>query len=230
MQLKAIDEGRRQGHLLNGKNSSNNQVYTENGDEEDDDESDDIKSRSMLHLKSNNHDVNNIDDDPDRLSDSDSDVVEMRQTIKELRNTQLECMSHLASSSIKDLNSKKGSKGSVNDGKTPVTDAVSLIVRNLRTTEPSRSRVYESSESLFPQPLVDLNGTSNKMMSTFIDNMNSSLRYNSSSRYQPNLSQTSQWSSQPTLVTREAVIKAARGVFAPNIIDQIAANNRSSRY
>ncbi|CAF5180489.1 unnamed protein product, partial [Rotaria magnacalcarata] len=54
--------------------------------------------------------------------------------------------------------------------------------------------------------------------------------YQTVNGYQPILTKTNHWSSQPTLVTREAVLNAARKVFAPNVIDQLTSNSKSSTH
>jgi hypothetical protein len=65
------------------------------------------------------------------------------------------------------------------------------------------------------------------MIST-LGNTNSLLMYQTLNRYQPNT--TTHWSSQPSLVTREAVLKAARTVFSPGVIDQLNSNRKSSTH
>src|SRR5689334_7695541 len=83
MQLKAIDDSNRQAPLSLIRKS-----LTNPSDDEDDDENFLGKNKNGFH----------IDDDIDRLSDTDSDVVEMERTLKELRQTQPEYMSLLPTS------------------------------------------------------------------------------------------------------------------------------------
>ncbi|CAF4939926.1 unnamed protein product, partial [Rotaria magnacalcarata] len=75
-------------------------------------------------------------------------------------------------------------------------------------------RTYESYETMPNQVLTDSGRWSNTMMSTLGNNTNSSAMYQTVNGYQPILTKTNHWSSQPTLVTREAVLNAARKVFA----------------
>ncbi|CAF4804462.1 unnamed protein product, partial [Rotaria magnacalcarata] len=73
---------------------------TENDDDDDDDDDDENFDPKKLTSKNTNgfHD----NDDVERLSDTDSDVVEMEQTLKELRQTQRDYMSLLPISNIDD--------------------------------------------------------------------------------------------------------------------------------
>jgi hypothetical protein len=214
MQLKAIDDGHRQVPT----------AFIRNNEEEEEDDDDNDENLNVDRNKNGFHN----DDDPDQLSDTDSDVVEMERTLKELRQTQLEYMSLLPTSN---RDEKKNSHLKI----TPTVDLTKLsvadvgpVIRNIRTMNRSIPRMYESFETIPPnQLLTDTGRWSNSMIST-LGNTNSLLMYQTLNRYQPNT--TTHWSSQPSLVTREAVLKAARTVFSPGVIDQLNSNRKSSTH
>jgi hypothetical protein len=216
MQLKAIDNSNRQTQLPIARKSLTN-------DSDDDDEHSNIEQ----FLDKNKNGFHN-DDDVDRLSDTDSDVVEMERTLKELRQTQLEYMSLLPTSNIDEKQNQNLKTKTVDLTKLSVAD-VGPIVRNIRTINRNSPRMYESFETTSNQLLNDTGRWSNSMIST-LGNTNSLLMYQTLNPYQPILSKTNHWSSQPSLVTREAVLKAARTVFAPGVIDQLNSNRKSSTH
>jgi predicted component of type VI protein secretion system len=212
MQLKAIDDSNRQGSLSHTRKS----LMAGSDHDEDEDSNAEERNRNSFH--------NN--DDADRLSDTDSDVVEMEKTLKELRQTQMEYMSLLPISNIDDRqNQHFKTTGTVNLTKLSVAD-VAPTIRNIRTINRSTPRMYDSFETTPNQLLTDTGRWSNSMLST-LGNTNSLLMYQTLNRYQPT---TNHYSSQPTLVTREAVLKAARTVFAPGVIDQLNSHRKSSTH
>jgi len=217
MQLKAIDNSNRQTQLPIARKSLTN----------DSDDDDDEHSNVEQFLDKNKNGFHN-DDDVDRLSDTDSDVVEMERTLKELRQTQLEYMSLLPTSNIDEKQNQNLKTKTVDLTKLSVAD-VGPIVRNIRTINRNSPRMYESFETTSNQLLNDTGRWSNSMIST-LGNTNSLLMYQTLNPYQPILSKTNHWSSQPSLVTREAVLKAARTVFAPGVIDQLNSNRKSSTH
>ncbi|CAF2999068.1 unnamed protein product [Rotaria socialis] len=226
IQLKAIDESHRQINLSNAHRSLTN--ATENNDDDDDDDEDD-ENFDPKKLTSKNANGFHDNDDAERLSDTDSDVVEMEQTLKELRQTQRDYMSLLPISNIDDKQKQYAKTATVDLTKLSVAD-VAPVVRNIRTINRNAPRMYESYETMPNQVLTDSGRWSNTMMSTLGNNTNSSAMYQTANGYQPILTKTNHWSSQPTLVTREAVLNAARKVFAPNVIDQLTSNSKSSTH
>jgi hypothetical protein len=219
IQLKSVNDSNRQAQLSLARKSLANHSN-------DDDEDDDQENLNPKQFSSGNKNGFHDDDDPDRLSDTDSDVVEMEQTLKELRKTQLEYMSLLPTSNIDNKHMKTTT---IDLTKLSVAD-VGPAIRNIRTINRNNSRVYDSFETTPNQLLTDTGRWSNTMLSTLGSNTNSVSTYQTLNRYQPTLAKTNHWSSQPTLVTREAVLKAARTVFAPGVIDQLTTNSRSSTH
>jgi hypothetical protein len=222
IQLKAIDDSNRQVQLSLARKSLAN-----HSDNEDDDDDDDENLNPKQLSSRNKHDFH--DDDLDRLSDTDSDVVEMEQTLKELRQTQLEYMSLLPITNIDNKLNQNMKTTTVDLTKLSVAD-VGPVIRNIREMNRNNSRMYDSFETTPNQLLTDTGRWSNSMISTLGSNANSSSMYQTLNRFQPTLTKTNHWSSQPTLVTREAVLKAARTVFAPGVIDQLTTNPRSSTH
>jgi hypothetical protein len=221
MQLKSIDDSNRQTQLSIARKSL---ATVSDNDDDDDDEN----SNPEQFLSRNKNGFRN-DDDADRLSDTDSDVVEMERTLKELRQTQLEYMSLLPTSNIDDKqNQHLKTTKTVDLTKLSVAD-VGPVIRNIRTINRNIPRMYESFETPPNQLLTDTGRWSNSMIST-LGNTNSLLMYQTLNPYQSTISKTNHWSSQPTLVTREAVLKAARTVFAPGVIDQLNSNRKSSTH
>jgi hypothetical protein len=152
----------------------------------------------------------------------------MEQTMKELRQTQLEYMSLLP---ITNLDDKHIKTTTIDLTKLSVAD-VGPVIRNIRTINRNNnnSRMYDSFETTQNHFLTDTGRWSNTMGSTLGNNTNSLIMYQTLNRYQPSISNSNHWSSQSSLVTREAVIKAARTVFAPSVIDQLTSNTRSSTH
>jgi hypothetical protein len=221
-QLKAIDDSKRQMQSSLARKS----LKTRSDNEDDDDDDENLNSEQFSSKNQNGfHD----DDDVDRLSDTDSDVVEMEQTLKQLRRTQLEYMSLLPVSNIDDKQNPHMKTTTVDFTKLSVAD-VGPVVRNIRTINRNTPRMYESLETTPNQLLNDSGRWSNTMMSTGGNNTNSLLMYQTLHHYQPTLTKNNHWNSQPNLVTREAVLKAARRVFAPGVIDQLTSNTRSSTH
>jgi len=217
LQSRAVDNSNRQTQLSIARKS-----LTTGSDNDDDDENSNVEQ----FLNKNKNGFHN--DDDDRLSDTDSDVVEMERTLKELRQTQLEYMSLLPLSNIDQKQNQHLKTATVDLTKLSVSD-VGPVIRNIRTINRNIPRMYESFETTPNQLLTDTGRWSNSMIST-LGNTNSLLMYQTLNRYQPILSKTNHWSSQPTLVTREAVLKAARTVFAPGVIDQLNSNRKSSTH
>ncbi|CAF3322324.1 unnamed protein product [Rotaria sp. Silwood1] len=226
IQLKAIEESNRQVQLSITRKSLTK--GNENDDDDDDDDDDEDFTPKNLTSKNKNG-FHNDDDEAEQLSDTDSDVIQMEQTLKELRQTQREYMSLLPTSNIDESQKQHIKTTTIDLTKLSVAD-VAPVIRNIRTINRNTPRMYESFETIPNQVLTDSGRWSNTMMSTLSNNTNSSFIYQTLNGYQPILSKNNHWSSQPTLVTREAVLKAARKVFAPSVIDQLTSNTRSSTH
>ncbi|CAF0778356.1 unnamed protein product [Adineta steineri] len=226
VQLKAIDDSNRQMKSSIVRKSLTTSNQNQNQDDDDDDEN--LTTEGSVNKHQNGY---HDDDEIDRLSDTDSDVVEMEQTLKQLRRTQLEYMSLLPISNINDNQNQHMKTSTIDFTKLSVAD-VGPAVRNIRTINRNTPRLYDSIETTTPanQLLTDTGRWSNSMVSTLSNNTNSVLMYQTMNSYQSTLSKTNNWNSQPNLVTREAVLKAARRVFAPGVIDQLTSNTRSSTH
>ena len=222
MQLKAVHDSNRQVQLSLARKSltteSKNDEHNDDDDDDDDTNLDEFisRTRNIFH-----------DDTVERLSDTDSDVVEMEQTLKELRDTKREYMSLLPIPNIGEKSTQHVITTTVDLTKLSVND-VGAVVKNIRTINRNNPSTYESFETMPSQILTDTGRWSNSMTSTFSNNMNPSSLYQPLNGFQPFLSKTNHWSSQPTLVTRDAVLKAARKVFAPGVVDQLTSSAKSS--
>lgn len=195
----------------------------------DDDDDDTISEEEKFERS--RHGLHRNNDEIDRLSDSDSDVVEMERTLKELRQTQLEYMSLLPLSNITDKQNQslKTTMGTVDLTKLSVAD-VAPVIRNIRSINRNTPRMYESLDTIPNQLLTDTGRWSNNLSLT-LGSTNSLLMYQTLNGYKPTtMVKTNQWNSQPSLVTREAVLKAARTVFAPGVIDQLNSNRKFPSY
>ena len=176
VELKSIDDSHRQVHSSLTRQSSTNHT-------EDD-------SSNLEHTLSNNKNTFHIDDndDDEGLSDTDSDVVQMKQTLIELKRI----------SSVPTSNN-------INEKKTELANNnTSPVIRNL------------SFERTSNQSMIDSGRWSNTMLST-IGNNTFPLGYPSS------ISKNNFWQSQPSLITRDSVLKAARDVLPPGVIDHLTA-------
>ena len=74
-------------------------------------------------------------------------------------------------------------------------------------------------EKTFNTSLIDSGRWTNTFLST-IHNHTYPLNHYSSS-----LSKTNYWQSQPSLITRESVLKAARDVLPPGVIDHLTSTH-----
>ncbi|CAF3553130.1 unnamed protein product [Rotaria sordida] len=230
IQLKAIEDSNRQVQLSIARKSLIN--GSENEDDDDDYDDYDENFTPKKFTNKNKNDFHDYDDEAEQLSDTDSDVIKMEETLKELRQTQREYLSLLPTSNIDESQKQHTKTTTIDLTKLSVAD-VAPVVRNIRTINRNMPRMYESFETIPNQLLTDSGRWSNTMISTLSNNNNnnnSSLMYQTLNGYQPIISKTHHWSSQPTLVTREAVLKAARTVFAPGVIDQLTSSTKSSTY
>lgn len=211
MQLKSIEDNPRPG------STSINRKSVNTTHESDDDE---VDSKLEQFLDRNK---NGIDEDEEQLSETDSDVMEMQRTVKEIRQARLNTMSLFPTSHFDERPNShlKNTTETIDLTKVSFGD-VAPVIRNLRTLQRTIPRTYESFERPSNQFFNDTGRWSNTMLST-LSSTNPLLMYQTT----PNLYQTNQWNSQHSLVTREAVLKAARKVFAPGVIDQLNSHRKS---
>ena len=178
IELKSIDDSHRQSQPSLTRQSSTNRTEDENSTNLDD-------NKPIFHI---------YDDDDDGLSDSDSDVIEMKQTL-----TQLKHISTLPTS----LNEQKIRKTT----ELSKTNNINPFRRTISYERPSSN-----------QSLIDSGQWSHTVLST----INNTYPL---SHYQSSGSQTNFWQSQPSLITREAVLKAARDVLPPGVIDHLKSTH-----
>ncbi|CAF1202134.1 unnamed protein product [Adineta ricciae] len=232
-QLKAIDNSHHKTQSSNNRKSLRTVSDNETDDDDDDNHRDSEKSKSNKISTRHHNGFHHDEDDIDRLSDTDSDVMEMEQTLKQLRLTQLEYMSLLPIANLDETKQRSSVKPSpaatVDFSKLSVAD-VGPVIRNIRTIQRNTPRLYDSVETTSNHLLTDSGRWSNSLVSTLGNNVNSLSMYPTLSPYQSSLTKTNHWTSQPNLVTREAVLKAARRVFAPAVIDQLTTNTRSATH
>ena len=138
-------------------------------------EIDNSNRQIQIDNETSNTEQNNVDDD-EGLSDTDSDVIEMKLTLNELKN-----ISTLPTTKKPEINP--------------------TFFRSISYEKPSN------------QSLIDSGRWSNTMLSSITNT------------YQPSLTKTAYWQSQPSLITREAVLKAARDVLPPGVIDHLTSKH-----
>jgi hypothetical protein len=228
VQLKGIDDAHRQAALSCVTKSR----LSSNDDDDDDDNSNNNNNNNNGDIFYSKHGLGNKRNAADdRLTDTDSDMIEMQETLKQLRQTQMEYMSIRAVDPINDNMFKNAVQtNQIDTTKLSVADVGSFI-RNIRAAHPRTTRIYNSFDSLSQQQFNDTIQTLPRMISTlsndtFVLPLSSTLNR----RHSQDLSKTHQWNPTSSLVTREAVIKAARTVFAPGVIDKLTSNARSSSY
>ncbi|CAF1302561.1 unnamed protein product [Adineta steineri] len=195
-ELKTIDSSQRQVQSSHTRKSSTKHI------DNDDDNS------NVDQTISNNKNTflnNNDNDDDEGLSDTDSDIIEMQQTLNALKH-----MSFLPTPNISmNKNEKINKKSTTIDF---VNNDISPILRNIPF-----ERTLNSS-------LIDSGRWSNTMPSN-IGNSTYPLGIQTMQQHQPSVSKNNYWQSQPSLITREAVLKAARDVLPPGVIDHLTSTN-----
>jgi len=179
IELKTMDDSNRQIPSTFTRQSSKNHTDDENSNFE----------QIFSHNKHTSH---NDDDDDDGLSDTDSDVIQMKQTLNELK--------HISTLPTRNINERKTTTIDLTDNNSP-------FIQN------------NSFERTSNQSLIDSGRWSNTMLST-IHNNTYPLHH-----YQSTISKNNFWQSQPSLITREAVIKAARDVLPPGVIDHLSSTH-----
>lgn len=214
MQLKTVDDSHRSGSTLTNRKSLN--IARESDDDDDESKLDKLLDRNK----------NGADEDDEQLSDTDSDVIEMQRTVKEIRQARLETMSLFPTTQFdeKSTTNLKSTSGTIDLRKLSFAD-VEPVIRNYRTIQRSIPRTYDSFETSGNQFFNNSGRWSNTMLSTLTSTNPLLLYQTTPNLYQTN--KTNQWGSQPSLVTREAVLKAARKVFAPGVIDQLNSHRKS---
>ncbi|CAF2866852.1 unnamed protein product [Rotaria sp. Silwood2] len=199
-ELKAMNDNNKQIRSSSIHKSSSNHI---------DDDDDDNNNSNIEQTQSNNKytfdDDHDNDDDDEGLSDTDSDVIQMKQTLNEYKYISSLSKPNI---SMNNINEKKNSKSlTVNLTNLPNND-VSSVIRNI------------SFERRSNQSLIDSGQWTNTMLST-IGNNTYPLGMQNLHHYQPSISKANYWQSQPSLITRESVIKAARDVLPPGVIDRL---------
>ena len=121
-----------------------------------------------------------IDENDDGLSDSDSDVIEMKQTLNQLKT----------------LNEFNSPSNSIEFSK------VNPFRRTISYERPTSN-----------QSLMETSRWSQTINKTYPLSQQSSV------------GKTNFWQSQPSLITREAVLKAARDVLPPGVIDHLTSKH-----
>ncbi|CAF1549109.1 unnamed protein product, partial [Rotaria sp. Silwood1] len=175
-ELKAIDDSNKQIQL------SSNHIDDDN---------------SNFEQTQSNNKYTFHDDDDEGLSDTDSDVIQMKQTLNEFK--------HISSFSkpINNIDEKQHSKPKTVNLTDLSNNDISSVIQNI------------SFERRSNQSLIDSGQWTNTMLST-IGNNTYPLGIQNLHHYKTNY-----WQIQPSLITRESVIKAARDVLPPGVIDRL---------
>jgi hypothetical protein len=196
-ELKAIDHINQQIQPSLTHKSSSNRI-----DDDDDD-------NSNLEQTLSNNKTTFHDDDDEGLSDTDSDMIEMKQTLNELKH-----MSFLPLSTI--------SMNNYNEKSLPKSKTIDLAeLSNHDVSSPTRNISFERTSN---SSLID-SGRWSKTIPSKIVNSTYPIRMQTSHHHQPSVSKTNYWQSQSSLITREAVIKAARDVLPPGVIDHLTSTH-----
>lgn len=190
-ELKAIDHINQQIQPSLTHKSSSNHI--------DDDDDNSNLEQTLSNNKTTFH-----DDDDEGLSDTDSDMIEMKQTLNELKH-----MSFLPLSTI--------SMNNYNEKSLPKSTTMDFADVSSATRNISFERTSNSS-------LIDSGRWSNTIPSKIV-NSTYPIRMQTSHHHQPSVSKTNYWQSQSSLITREAVIKAARDVLPPGVIDHLTSTH-----
>jgi hypothetical protein len=180
IELKSIDDSHRQSQSSLTRQTSTNRTDDENS-----------------NLDDNKTTFRN--DDDEGLSDNDSDVIEMKQTLNELKH-----ISALPTSSITEQKPRKMTTVELSK-----TNNINPFRRTISFERPSNPSFIDSGQ------------WSNTLLST----MNNTNNTYPLSHYQSSISKTNFWQSQPSLITREAVLKAARDVLPPGVIDHLKSKH-----
>ncbi|CAF1617425.1 unnamed protein product, partial [Adineta ricciae] len=141
------------------------------------------------------------DDDDEGLSDTDSDIIEMKQTLNALKH-----MSFLPTPTDPN-HDKPRPKSSTINFTTITKQDTSPITRNIPFERTPNSSFIDSGRWSSTMPTK----TNNNTYPIGVQALPNS----------PSMSKTTYWQSQPSLITREAVLKAARDVLPPGVIDHL---------
>jgi hypothetical protein len=196
-ELKAIDHINQQIQPSLTHKSSSNRI--------DDDDDNSNLEQTLSNNKTTFHD----DDDDEGLSDTDSDMIEMKQTLNELKHMSFLPLSTI---SMNNYNEKSLPKSTTIDLAALSNHDVSSATRNISFERTSNSSLIDS-------------GRWSNTISSKIVNSTYPIGMQTLHRHQPSVSKTNYWQSQSSLITREAVIKAARDVLPPGVIDHLTSTH-----
>lgn len=170
----------------------------------DNDENSKTEQTFSQFLSASHHNEED-DDDDEGLSDTDSDIIEMKQTLNALKH-----MSFLPTPTEPNHN-KPRPKSSTIDFSTITKQDTSPIIRNIAFERTPNSSFIDSGRWSSTMPTKGNNNTYPIGVQTLPNS--------------PSMSKTTYWQSQPSLITREAVLKAARDVLPPGVIDHLTTTH-----
>ena len=161
------------------------------------------------------------DVDDEELSETDSDVVQMKQTLQELQQNERQPMAKISIVSSPIVGMKKKTYAS--------HGAIDLLNRssNMDDSSCSQNLVTDKTSTA---PFVDSGRWTNTLgcslaSRTYPLTMQPTLYHYGSSR-----SMSGSCHFQSSLITREAVLKAARDLLPPGVIDQLSSNSSTSKH
>ncbi|UJR13443.1 hypothetical protein I4U23_000457 [Adineta vaga] len=150
----------------------------------------------------------NDDDDDEGLSDTDSDMIEMKETLKALKQMSfLPTPTKLMSTNY----TKPRPKSSTIDLIDLKKQDMNPMIQNISFERTSNSSLIDSGRWSNTMPTKITNNTYPIGIQTL--------------QHSPSLSKTNYWQSQPSLITRESVLKAARDVLPPGVIDHLTSTH-----
>ncbi|CAF4076909.1 unnamed protein product [Rotaria sordida] len=193
-ELKVIDDSNKQIQSSSIRTFSSNHI-----------DNDDNSNFEQTH--SNNKYTFHDDDDDEGLSDTDSDVIQMKQTLNEYKHISSLSKSNISANNIDEKNHTKSMIVNLTDLS---NNDISPTIQNI------------SFERKSNQSLIDSGQWTNTMLST-TGNNTYPLGMQNLHHYQSSISKNNYWQSQPSLITRESVIKAARDVLPPGVIDRLCS-------
>ena len=207
-ELKAVNDSHRESSLSSIRKASVDQT-------------DNDRSTTELTAHSERNTLHRDDVDDEELSETDSDVVQMKQTLQELQQNQRQPIGMISSVKSPTVDIKRKTYAS--------HGAIDLLNRSSNMDDGSFSQNLMSDKTP-TLSFVDSGRWTNTMGSglasrTYPLSMQPSLHYYGSSRSMGGSCQF-----QSSLITREAVLKAARDLLPPGVIDQLSSNSATSKY
>jgi hypothetical protein len=170
------------------------------------------------------------DEDGDELSESDSDIVEMRQTMKELRDTQREHLSEALLNKAEDFYQPLSSRSEYDPMKKVSLLELSSTLTRPRSPTLSLDELKHSLRMATTYPTTNFPSYFNWTMQPLRDRSSPieiPQKFDKTSSFSP---KTYPWHPKSSLVTREAVIKAARSVFNSKVVDELTRGRSPSPY